>query len=252
MLLIIGKNVSIDPFVVIHKNVIIGEGTWIGSNVTIMSGARIGRNCKIFSGAVIGGEPQDLKFAGEETTAEIGDNTIIREHVTINRGTKEKWKTVIGSGCLIMAYSHIAHDCQIGSNCVFFNCTTLAGHVIIGNNVILGHTVAIHQFVMVGNYALISDGALVRKDVPPYVRAAREPLSYLGINSEGMHQGKLSKASIIEIKQIYYVLFILHNNITKALDIIETTFKATEFRDEILDFIRKSNRGIIRGLGMQS
>ena len=245
----IADNVVVEPFAVIYGDVEIGEGTWIGSNVVIMDGARIGKNCRIFPGSVISGVPQDLKFAGEHTTAEIGDNTVIRECVTINRGTKDKWKTVIGSDCLIQAYSHIAHDCHVGHHCIFSNSTTLAGHITIGDYVVLAGLVAIHQFVKVGSHAFITGGSLVRKDVPPYVKAAREPLSYVGINSVGLRRRGYSSDQINEIQEIYRVLFVRNNNVTKALDIIEANFQPTEIRDEIVDFIRNSNRGVMKGFG---
>ncbi len=243
----IADNVVIEPFVTIHKNVEIGEGTWIGPNVTIMDGARIGKNCRIFPGAVISAIPQDLKFAGEETTAEIGDNTTIRECVTINRGTKDKWKTVIGKNCLIQAYCHIAHDCFVGDNCIFSNSTTLAGHITIGDYVVLAGLVAIHQFCKVGSHAFVTGGSLVRKDVPPYVKAAREPLSYVGINSVGLRRRGFTSEQINQIQDIYRTLFIKKYNVAAALNIIEAEHQPTEIRDEILDFIRNSNRGIMKG-----
>lgn len=245
----IADNVVIEPFVTIHKDVVIGEGTWIGSNVTIMDGARIGKNCRIFPGAVISGIPQDLKFAGESTTAEIGDNTTIRECVTINRGTKDKWKTVIGSNCLIMAYCHVAHDCEIGNYCIFSNNTTLAGHISVGDYVVLAGMVAIQQFCMVGSYAFVTGGSMVRKDVPPYTKAGRDPLSYVGINSVGLRRRGFSPDKINEIQDIYRILFIRSNNVTKALNIIEADFKPTEERDEIINFIQNSQRGVMRGFG---
>lgn len=245
----IAENVVIEPFVTIYKDVVIGEGTWIGSNVTIMDGARIGKNCRIFPGAVISGIPQDLKFEGEETLAIIGNNTTIRECVTINRGTKDKWKTVIGDNCLLMAYTHVAHDCEIGNNCIFSNNTNLAGHIIIGDNVVLAGLVAIHQFCNVGSHAFVTGGSLVRKDIPPYVKVAREPLSYAGINSVGLRRRGFSPEKINEIQEIYRVLFVKNNNVTKALDIIQAEFRPTEERDEILDFIRNSNRGVMKGFG---
>lgn len=248
----IADNVVVEPFAVIHKDVEIGEGTWIGSNVVIMDGARIGKNCRIFPGAVISGVPQDLKFAGEATTAEIGDNTTIRECVTINRGTKDRYKTVIGSNCLIQAYSHIAHDCEVGNYCIFSNSTTLAGHVTIGDYVVLAGLVAIHQFVKVGSHAFVTGGSLVRKDVPPYVKAAREPLSYVGINSVGLRRRGYTPEKINQIQEIYRFLFVKNNNITKALDIIEAEVQPTEIRDEIIDFIRNSTRGVMRGFGSGS
>jgi len=245
----IANNVVIEPFVTIYKNVEIGEGTWIGPNVTIMEGARIGKGCKIFPGAVISGIPQDLKFDGEETTAEIGDNTTIRECVTINRGTKDRWKTVVGKNCLIQAYSHIAHDCIVGDNCIFSNSSTLAGHITVGDYVVLAGMVAVHQFVSIGSHAFIAGGTLVRKDVPPFVKAAREPIAYVGINSVGLRRRGYSSEMINEIQDIYRTLFVKNNNLSKAIGIIETEFKPTEIRDEILDFIRSSNRGVMKGFG---
>ncbi len=245
----IADNVEIGPFTTIHGNVEIGEGTWIGSNVTIMEGARIGKGCRIFPGAVISGIPQDLKFDGEETTAEIGDYTTIREHVTINRGTRDRWKTVVGKNCLIQAYSHIAHDCIVGDNCIFSNSSTLAGHITVGDYVVLAGMVAVHQFVQVGSHAFIAGGTLVRKDVPPFVKAAREPIAYVGINSVGLRRRGYSSELINEIQDIYRTLFVKHNNLTKAMGIIETEFAPTEVRDEILGFIRNSNRGVMKGFG---
>jgi UDP-N-acetylglucosamine acyltransferase len=245
----IANSVVIDPFAVIHKDVEIGEGTWIGSNVTIMDGARIGKNCKIFPGAVISAVPQDLKYAGEETTAVIGDNTTIREYVTINRGTNDKWETKVGKNCLLMAYCHIAHDCEVGDNCIFSNNTTLAGHITIGDNVVLAGMVAIHQFCKVGSHAFVTGGSLVRKDIPPYIKVAREPLSYAGINSVGLRRRGFSSEKINEIQEIYRVLFVKNNNVTKALDIIEADFSPTEERDEIINFIRNSNKGVMKGFG---
>ena len=245
----IADNVEIGPFTTIHDNVEIGEGTWIGSNVTIMEGARIGKGCKIFPGAVISGIPQDLKFDGEDTTAEIGDYTTIREHVTINRGTKDRWKTVVGKNCLIQAYSHIAHDCIVGDNCIFSNSSTLAGHITVGDYVVLAGMVAVHQFVQVGSHAFVAGGTLVRKDVPPFVKAAREPIAYVGINSVGLRRRGYSSELINEIQDIYRTLFVKHNNLTKAMGIIETEFSPTEVRDEILGFIRNSNRGVMKGFG---
>lgn len=245
----IADNVVIEPFVTIHKNVEIGEGTWIGSNVTIMEGARIGRNCRIFPGAVISAIPQDLKFKGENTVTIIGDNTTIRECVTINRGTQDRWRTEIGRNCLIMAYCHIAHDCVVGDYCIFSNNTTLAGHITVGDYVVLAGMVAIHQFCKVGSHAFVTGGSLVRKDVPPYVKAAREPLSYAGINSVGLRRRGFTDEKINEIQDIYRTLFVRNNNVTKAMDIIEADFKPTEVRDEILNFIQGSQRGIMKGFG---
>ncbi len=243
----IAKNVVIEPFTTIHNNVTIGEGTWIGSNVTIMEGARIGKNCNIYPGSVISAIPQDLKYKGEETTVHIGNNTTIRECATINKGTLDRMKTVIGNHCLIMAYSHIAHDCFVGDGCIFSNNSTLAGHVTVGQNVVLAGMVAVHQFVSVGRHAFVTGGSLVRKDVPPFVKAAREPLSYVGINSVGLRRRGFESEKIKEIQNIYRILYQNNYNNSQAAEIIEAEMEATPERDEILQFIRDSQRGIMKG-----
>ena len=243
----IAKNVVIEPFTTIHNNVVIGEGTWIGSNVTIMEGARIGKNCNIFPGSVISAVPQDLKFQDEETIVEIGDNTTLREYVTINRGTVDKGKTVVGKNCLIMAYCHIAHDCVVGDNCIFSNNSTLAGHVTVGNHVILAGMTAVHQFCTIGQHAFITGGSLVRKDVYPFVKGAREPMSYVGINSIGLRRRGFKSEKIREIQNIYRILYQKSFNNTQAARLIEAEMEATNERDEILQFIKNSKRGIMKG-----
>jgi UDP-N-acetylglucosamine acyltransferase len=243
----LGANVTIDPFTMIHENVEIGDNTWIGSNVTIYPGAKIGKNCKIFPGAVIAGIPQDLKFQGEDSTVIIGDNSTIRECVTISRGTVDKQTTVIGSNCLLMAYVHIAHDCVIGSNVIIANAVQIAGHVVIDDWAIIGGSSAIHQFVKIGMHAMISGGSLVRKDVPPFTKAAREPLSYAGVNSLGLRRRGFSSESISHIQEVYRFLFLNSMNNSKALEEIEVNLPATKERDEILNFIRSSERGVMKG-----
>lgn len=243
----IAENVVIEPFATIHKNVEIGEGTWIGSNVTIMEGARIGKNCRIFPGAVISAIPQDLKFDGEETTVEIGNNTTIREFVTINRGTKASNKTVIGNNCLLMAYVHIAHDCYIGNYCILANAANLAGHIEIHDFAILGGLSAVHQFVNIGAHVMISGGSLVRKDVPPYTKAARDPLAFVGINSIGLRRRGFNNEKINEIQEIYRIIYLKNLNVSQAITYIEAEMPATDERDEILSFINKSSRGIMKG-----
>lgn len=242
----LATNVKIDPFTVIHQDVEIGNGTWIGSNVTIMEGARIGKNCRIFPGAVIAAIPQDLKFQGEYSTVEIGDNTTIREFVTVNRGTKDREKTVIGDNCLIQAYCHLAHDCIVGNNCVMSNNTQVAGHVVIGDWAILGGMCAIHQFVRIGAHSFVSGGSLVGKDVPPYIKAGRTPLSYAGVNSIGLKRRGFSVEHINQILDIYRVLYNKGMNTSQAIEYIEEEMPATDERDEILTFIRESGRGIIK------
>jgi UDP-N-acetylglucosamine acyltransferase len=243
----IATNVVVEPFTTIHNNVQIGSGTWIGSNVTIMEGARIGKNCRIFPGAVISAIPQDLKFDGEDSLAIIGDNTTIRECVTVNRGTKALGKTQIGENCLIMATSHIAHDCVIGDNCILANGSVIAGHVTVGDYAILSGLVAVHQFIHIGEHAMVSGGSLVRKDVPPYTKAGKEPLSYVGINSIGLRRRGFSTEKIREIQDIYRILYQKTYNNTQALEIIEAEMEATKERDQIILFIKNSQRGIMKG-----
>jgi len=243
----IANNVVIEPFVTIHKNVVIGEGTWIGSNVTIMEGAHIGKNCKIFPGAVISAVPQDLKFNGEDTTVTIGDNVTIREFVTVNRGTKASLETVVGNNCLLMAYVHIAHDCFVGNNCILANGVTLAGHIKIDDYAIIGGLSAVHQFVNIGAHVMISGGSLVRKDVPPYTKAAREPLSYVGINSVGLRRRGFTPEKIKEIQDIYRIIYLRGYNVSQSLEIIEAEMPATSERDEIISFTNNSSRGIMKG-----
>ncbi len=243
----IAENVVVDPFTTIDKDVEIGEGTHVGSNVTIMSGVRIGKNCKIYPGAVIGAAPQDLKYRGEYTTVEIGDNTTIRECATINRGTTARGRTIVGKNCLIMAYVHVAHDCIVGNNVILVNSTQLAGEVTIEDWAILGGTTAVHQFVKIGKHCMISGGSLVRKDVPPYTKAGREPLSYVGVNSVGLRRREFSNDKIREIQDIYRYIYQKDLNTAQALEVIEAEFPASAERDEVLMFVRGSERGIIRG-----
>lgn len=243
----IADNVVIEPFTTIYKNVVIGEGTWIGSNVTIMEGARIGKNCKIFPGAVISAIPQDMKFAGEETVAIIGDGTTVRECATINRGTVDRHKTEVGKNCLIMAYVHLGHDCIVGDCCILGNATQLAGHVHIDDYAIFGGACAVQQFTKIGAHAYIGGGSLVRKDVPPFTKAAREPVSYVGINSVGLRRRGYSSETISEIQNIYRIIYLSGLNNAVALAEIEMKMAPSKERDEIIQFIQTSERGIMKG-----
>ncbi len=243
----IGNNVHISPFVTIEEDVIIGDNTWIGSNAVICNGARIGKNCQIHIGAVISNIPQDLKFKGEITTAEIGDNTVIREYVTMNRGTTDKMKTVIGSNSLIMAYVHIAHDCVIGNNCILVNSVQLAGHVVIDDFAVIGGTSAILQFIRIGKHTMVSGGSLVRKDIPPYTRAAHEPIAYSGLNLIGLRRRGFNIEKIGELQEIYRYIYMSGMNTSESLKTIELELPQTAERDEILEFIRSSKKGIMRG-----
>jgi UDP-N-acetylglucosamine acyltransferase len=242
----IGANVTIDPFAVIHDDVIIGDGTHVMSHVTIFPCSRIGKNCKLFPGSVIGAVPQDLKYKGEYTLAEIGDNTTIRECVTVHRGTTDKNTTRVGSNCLIMAYAHVAHDCIVGNNVILANSVQLAGHVTIDDFAIIGGMSAAHQFTHVGRHTYIAGMSAIRKDVPPFVKAAREPLSYVGINNVGLSRRGYNKETIEEIFKLYHILFVEKHIVSKAVELIESMLPSTETRDEILGFIKKSEIGIIK------
>jgi len=242
----IGKDVIIEPFAYVAGNVIIGDETWIGPNATIMDGARIGNRCMIFPSATISGIPQDLKFRGEDTTAEIGDNTIIRECCTVNRGTATAGKTVVGSDCLLMAYSHVGHDCFLGNHIIIGNTTGLAGEVKVDDWAILSGGSLVHQFCRIGAHVIVGGGGKIRTDVPPFIKADRDPLKYLGLNSVGLTRRGFEKKRIDEIHNIYRAIYQNKMNFSQALEFVENSFNPSVDRDYILEFIRKSERGIIR------
>ena len=244
---VIGKNVVIEPFVNIQADVVIGDNTWIGSNVSVMSGTTVGSNCKIFPGAVLGGVPQDLKYRGEKTELIIEDNVTIREYCTLNRGTQASLKSVIKEHAFLMAYVHVAHDCVIGRHCILANNVNLAGHIEIEDYAILGGLTAVHQFVRVGQHAIVGGGSLVGKDVPPYVRAARYPLSYVGINSVGLRRRQFKTEEIHLIQDIYRVLFVGGRNTRQALAYIKDNFEDNIYKKNIVTFIEQSERGIMKG-----
>lgn len=244
---IIGDNVVIEPFVNICKDVVIGDGTWIASGAYIMDGARIGKDCKIYQCAVIAGVPQDLKFKGEYTTLEIGDRTAIREFTCIHRGTQSRGKTVIGTDCLIMCYVHVAHDCVIGNHVILTGYSGLAGEVEVADWAIVGGGSMAHQFVHIGAHAMISGGSLIRKDVPPFTLAGREPLSYIGINTVGLRRRGFTGEQILNLQEIYRYIFLKGMNHTEALQAIEKKFPVSPERDEVIKFIRESKRGIMKG-----
>ena len=248
----IAAGAVIEPFATIQKNVVIGEGTWIGPGAVIMEGARIGKNCKIFPGAVVSGIPQDLKFSGEDSVAIIGDNTTIRECVTISRGTVENYSTEVGSNCLVMAYAHIAHDCVIGNNCVIVNAVQMAGHVRVGDFAIIGGASAVHQWVHVGEHVMISGGSLVKKDVPPYVKAGREPMTYAGVNTIGLKRRGFTPEQINEIQEVYRIVFLRGLNTSDAIETAERETRHSDERDKILGFLKKSERGIIKGFSSRN
>jgi UDP-N-acetylglucosamine acyltransferase len=244
----LGNNVQIDAFSVIHPNVKIGDNTKIHSNVAIYPNTTIGANCEIFPGATIGVIPQDLKFDGEDTTVIIGNNTIIRECVTIHRGTKDRWKTSVGDNCLLMTYVHVAHDCQIGNNVILASYVGLSGHVIIDDYAILEGKVAAQQFAHIGAHTFIGGASLIRKDIPPFIKAAREPLTFAGVNSVGLRRRGFSDDQVREIEDIYRILYVQNSNVSKAIELVKNSIPSSDTRDSILNFIEKSDKGVIRGM----
>lgn len=244
----IGEGVIIEPFSTIYEDVVIGDRTKIHPNVTLYPGTRIGTDCEIFPGAVIGVIPQDLKFEGEYTTVEIGNNTRIRECVTIHRGTKDKWKTSIGDNCLLMTYVHVAHDCQIGNNVILASYTGLSGHVQIDDFAILEGKVAAQQFTHIGAHTFIGGASLIRKDVPPFIKAAREPLTFAGVNSVGLRRRGYTDVQVREIEDIYRILYVQNNNISKGLEAVREQMQDSPLRQMIIDFVESSDKGIIRGM----
>ena len=243
----IDPSVVIDPFVCIDNNVEIGPGCRIGSNVTICEGVRIGRNVTIFPGAVIGAIPQDLKFKGEDSLVFIGDNTVIREFVTIHRGTASKGKTVVGSNCLIMAYCHVAHDCLLGDKIIMSNATQLAGEVQVGDWAVIGGGTLVHQFTHIGAHVMVQGGSKVQKDIPPYITAAREPIQYCGVNSIGLRRRGFTNEQIRAIQDCYRLIFQSGLNVSQAMERIEAELPSSLERDEIILFVRNSPRGILKG-----
>jgi UDP-N-acetylglucosamine acyltransferase len=243
----LGENVVIEPFTTIYEDVEIGEGCVIGPSVTIYPGARIGKNCQIYPGAVISAIPQDLKFKGEYTTTEIGDNTVIREGTTVHRGTSDRMKTAIGSNCLIMGYVHVAHDCIIGNNVIIANYSGLAGHCNIEDWVIIEGMCGLQQFINIGEHSFVAGMSQVRKDVPPFVRVAREPLTFAGINAIGLRRRGMSDEKVKIIEDIYRNLFVLNDSISNGIRAIENEIPDCEERTKVLEFISKSERGIIKG-----
>ena len=242
----IGENVEIGPFVYIDKNVVIGDNNVIMPNVNILYGSRIGNGNRIFPGAVIGAVPQDLKFRGEETTAEVGDNNTIRENVTINRGTAAKGKTVVGSNNLLMEGVHVAHDTFVGNGCIIGNATKLAGEVEIDDNAIISSTVLMHQFCRVGVYTMVQDGSRSSKDIPPYIIAGREPIAYCGLNLVGLRRRGFSNELIENIHNAYRIIYQSGKNVSEALKQIREEIPMTPEIEYIVSFIENSKRGIIR------
>ncbi|MDP7513199.1 MAG: acyl-ACP--UDP-N-acetylglucosamine O-acyltransferase [Candidatus Marinimicrobia bacterium] len=241
----LGNNVSVGPFTLVESNVTIGDDSSIGNNTTVKAGTSIGKNTHIFHNCSIGEIPQDLKFGGEESTTSIGDNVTIRESVTINRGTSARGCTEIGNNVLLMACTHVAHDCILGNNVIMANLTTLGGHVELGNWVSLGGGVLVHQFSKVGDHAFIGGGFRIVQDVPPFILGAGEPLQYSGINQIGLRRRGFNGNARKLIKEAYRLYFRSGLNRKEALEKIKTELEQTNEITSIINFIESSDRGII-------
>jgi len=242
----LGKNVTVEPFAYIAGDVVIGDDTWIGPNATVLDGTRMGSNCNVFPGAVISGIPQDMKFAGEKTTTQIGNYCTFREGATINRGTKAQGRTIMGDNCLMMANSHVAHDCIVGNNCILVNNVMLGGEVQLDDYVIMGGGSAAHQFTRVGAHTMISGGAMFKKDIPPYTIINHEPVGFAGLNKIGLKRRGFTQQKIDEIEEIYKVIYFSGRNISQAIQYLKDNFKPTEELKYIVDFVSSSKRGILK------
>ncbi|CDN33045.1 Acyl-[acyl-carrier-protein]--UDP-N-acetylglucosa mine O-acyltransferase [Mucinivorans hirudinis] len=242
----IGEGVTIEPFAYIQGKVVIGDGCHIFQNASVMDGAILGKNCQVHSGAVVSGIPQDLKFRGEETTAVIGDNTVIRECATVNRGTAARGVTTVGRNCLLMAYAHVGHDCVVGDNVILVNCVALAGEVEVGDYAILSGHVGVHQFCRVGSHVMISGGTMVAQDIPHFAMVAHQPPSYVGINAIGLRRRGFTSEQITLIQDINRVIFQSGMRYSAACDKVEAEFQQSEIRDLIISFIRESKRGVCK------
>ncbi len=242
----LGQNVTVEPFAYIAGDVEIGDECWIGPGAVIHDGARIGKRCKIHTAASIACLPQDLKFAGEKTTAVIGDNNDIREYVTISRGTASTGTTIIGSNNLLMAYVHVGHDCVIGSNCVVANRVSFAGEVHVDDWAVIGGHAAIHQWTHIGAHVMIQGGALLGKDVPPYVIVRNDTLRFAGINRVGLSRRGFTHERIAEIHEACRILFQSGLNYINGCEEVEKQVPQSPERDYLLEFIRTSQRGIIK------
>lgn len=242
----LGRNVSVGPYSIIEDDVVIGENTEIRSSCVIGNGARIGNNCKIFASAVISSEPQDLKYSGEATQAIIGENTVIREYVTINRGTIATGSTNVGSNCLIMAYCHVAHDCEVGNNVIMANSVQLAGHVEIEDWVVIGGVVKIHQFCKIGCHAMIGADVYCSKDVPPYTLVAKNPPQINGVNKVGLRRRGFSNSLVREIEQFYDTVLFSGLNNSAGIEKFREQGPVSDEVEYCINFIQDSTRGIYR------
>lgn len=244
----IGNNVTIEAFATVYEDAVIGDNTHIHPNAIIYPDTTVGSDCQIFPGALVGVVSQDLKYKGEKAKTVIGNNTIIREYATIHKGTADRMITSVGNNCLLMAYSHVAHDCIVGNNVILANYVGLAGHITIEDFVIIEGYTAIQQFITIGAHSFLAGASKVRKNVPPFIRVARDPLQYIGVNTVGLSRRGFEKEVINQIEDIYRLIFVRGHNLTNALELVEQEIPDTETRKQIINFIRSSQDGIVKGI----
>lgn len=242
----LGEGVIVEPFAYVDRDVTIGDGTWVGPHSSVMGGSLIGRNCKIHSGAVVGGDPQDLKYRGEKTTCSVGDNTTIRECVTINRGTAAKGTTIVGSNCLLMAYVHVGHDCTVGDNVVLVNSVSLAGEVEVGDWAIIGGHTGVHQFCRIGPHSMTAGVSKIGRDIAPFIKVGHDPLAFVGINSIGLRRRGFSNEDIVYIQNIYRIIFQSDLSLSNAVARVRSDIEQSDVRDRILAFIESTKRGLTK------
>ena len=241
----LGENLSVGPYTIIESDVEIGDDCIIGPHAVIYSGARIGNRVKIFQGASISNLPQDLKFSGEPTQFFIGDDTVVREFATLHRGTLETGKSQVGKNCLLMAYSHVAHDCIVGDNCIIANAVQIGGHVHIEDYVIIGGSTPVHQFSLIGEHAMVAGGIRIVQDVPPFILAANLPATYEGLNIIGLRRRGFKNEDIMILKDVYGLIYSKSYNVSQAVKIIEEKYADNIYVQKVSNFLSRSKRGIV-------
>lgn len=241
----IGADVEIGAFAIVGEGCTIGDGSIIAPRATLERNVSIGPSVKVGIGTIVGGPPQDLKFAGEETTVEIGEGTVIREYATINRGTSHSFKTTVGQNCLLMSYVHIAHDCQIGNNVILSNVVQLAGYVVIEDRAIISGLCAVHQFARIGRHCFIGGCSRVSKDIPPFLKAVGNPVRLYGLNTIGLQRGGMDEATIRELKRAYRLFFRSDLNVTQAIERAQTELELLPEVKELIRFVEASERGVV-------
>ncbi len=241
----IGADVEVGPYAIVGDNCVVGDGCVIAPRATLERNVTLAPNVKVGIGTILGGLPQDLKFAGEETTVEIGEGTVIREYTTINRGTAQSFKTTVGKNCLLMSYVHLAHDCHIGNNVILSNVAQLAGHVTVEDRAIVSGLCAVHQFVRIGRHSFIGGCSRVSKDIPPFLKAVGNPVKLYGLNTVGLQRSGMDETTIRELKRAYRLLFRSDLNVTQALERVQTEIEALPEVRELLRFVEASERGVV-------